>query len=217
MTIHILLAEDHELFRTGLRTMLMQQPDMLVVDEVRDGLDAVRAAVANPPDVVVMDISMPGMNGIEATRRILEVLPAVRVLCLSMYADRRFILSMLEAGAAGYLHKDSALEELVHAIHTVVGNHTYLSPGIADIVVDAYRASQAGETTSALSLLTAREREVLQLIAEGHSTQAIAARLQVSQKTVSTHRENLMSKLAIHSIAGLTKYALQQGLTFSEA
>jgi DNA-binding NarL/FixJ family response regulator len=216
MSIRILLADDPEIVLNGLCTLLEQQTEMTGVEAVRDGQEAVQAARAKSPDVVIMDLSMPGMNGIEATRRISAELPAVKVLCLSMHADRRFVLDVLEAGAVGYLLKECALEEVVRAIRAVVGNQTYLSPRIAGVVVEAYRAKKTETPVSRFSLLTAREREVLQLIAEGHSTQEMADRLHVSHKTVSTHRENLMRKLDVHTIAGLTKYAIRRGLTSLE-
>lgn len=217
MTIHIVLADDHELFRTGLRALLERQPDMVVVAEVEDGLKAVEAAGVTNPDVVVMDITMPGMNGIEATQRIAAALPSVKVLALSMHTRRQHVLAVLEAGAAGYMLKDGALEELVLAIRAVVDRQTYLSPRIAGSVLEAYRDAKMNAPISRLSQLTPREREVLQLIAEGHSTQAIATRLGVSGKTVSAHRENLMRKLDIFSIAELTKFAIRHGLTTTDA
>ena len=216
MSIGILLADDHQLFLDGLHALLAQQPGMEVVAEARDGQEAVRAALKHRPDVVVMDISMPGMNGIEATRQITKRLPEVKVLSLSMHADKRFVLAVLEAGASGYLLKESALEELVRAIRAVEAGQTYLSPAIAGFVVEAYKAAHPKTASSMFSLLTAREREVLQLIAEGRSTKEIAELLCVSVKTVSTHREHLMKKLNLYSIAGLTKYAIREGLTSTE-
>ncbi len=216
MSIGILLADDHQLFLDGLHALLAQQPGMEVVAEARDGQEAVRAALEHRPDVVVMDVSMPGMNGIEATRQITKRLPTVKVLSLSMHADKRFVLAVLEAGASGYLLKESALEELVRAIRAVEAGQTYLSPAIAGVVVEAYKADHPKTASSMFSLLTAREREVLQLIAEGRSTKEIAELLCVSVKTVSTHREHLMKKLNLYSIAGLTKYAIREGLTSTE-
>ncbi len=216
MSVRIVLADDHKLFISGLRALLAQQDDMEVVAEVKDGREAVRVALEQRPDVVVMDISMPGMNGIEATRQITKVLPEVKVLMLSMHAHRRFVLATLEAGAAGYLLKDCAMEELIRALHIVVADQTYLSPAIAGILVEAYTSLRSEVDVPSFLLLTAREREVLQLIAEGHSTKEIADQLNVSGKTVSTHRKHLMDKLNIHSVAGLTKYAIEEGITPTE-
>jgi DNA-binding NarL/FixJ family response regulator len=215
MSIRILLADDHALIIEGLRALLVQHPDMEVIAVVPDGREAIRVACAERPDVVIMDVSMPGMNGIEATRQLTTELPEVKVLCLSMHADRHFVLAMLDAGAAGYVLKQRTETELVRAIRTVVGNQTYLCPSVAGLVLDAYKAAQAFGPTSALSLLTAREREVLQLIAEGHSNREMAARLGVSVKTINTHREHLMTKLDLHSVAALTKFAIREGLTSS--
>lgn len=213
MTIRIVLADDHGVLLDALRATLDREPDMEVVGTARDGADALATVRQETPEVVVMDVSMPGMNGIEATRRILTTLPETRILCLSMHAEVRLMAAVLDAGAAGYVVKECLLEELIGAVRTVHGGHTYLSPSIAGLLVGDYKARRRGEDPGVFSLLTAREREVLQLLAEGHSTKAIAGRLHISAKTVGTHREHLMSKLELGSVAELTKYAIREGLT----
>ena len=211
MTLRLLLADDHPIFRAGVRSLLDAQPDMEVIAEFEDGAGAVRAARKHTPDVVVIDVSMPGMNGLEATRRITAEAPAIKVLCLSMHTDNRFVKAAFKSGARGYLLKECALEDLVVAIHTVAASQIYVSRGLADTVLDGYGA--VGKESSALDLLTPREREVLQLLAEGHPAVDIASRLKVSVKTVGTHREHLMQKLDTHSLAGLTKFAIREGVT----
>jgi len=214
MTLRLLLADDHPIFRAGVRSLLDAQPDMEVIAEFEDGAGAVRAARKHTPDVVVIDVSMPGMNGLEATRRITAEAPGIKVLCLSMHTDSRFVKAAFKSGARGYLLKECALEELVAAIHTVAASQVYVSPGLADTVMDGYGA--VGSEGSALDLLTPREREVLQLLSEGHPAVDIASRLKVSVKTVGTHREHLMQKLDTHSLAGLTKFAIREGVTLLE-
>jgi DNA-binding NarL/FixJ family response regulator len=215
MSIRILLVDDHEIFADGLAALLAAEHDMHVVGTVADSHESLQRAVQDAPDVVVMDISMPGMNGIETTRRITKERPETKVLCLSMHGERRFVQAALEAGASGYVLKECALDEVALAIRTVGAGRTYLSPGVAGVVVDAMRDRRNGTDTSAFSVLTDRERAVLQLLAEGHSSKEIATRLHVSIKTVGTHREKIMSKLDINSVAGLTKYAIREGLTES--
>lgn len=216
MAIRVLLADDHELFLQGLRALLEKESGLEVIGEARDGCDAVRMARERAPDVVLMDVAMPAMNGVDATRRILAERPAARVLCLSMHADRQFVSAVLEAGAVGYLLKDCVLEELVRAIHHVRAGRSYLSPAVAATVVEDYAAHLAGRRSPSASPLTNREREVLQLIAEGWRVKEIAGRLHLSAKTVGTHRERIMEKLGIRSVAGLTKYAIRHGLTSAE-
>jgi len=216
MSTRVLLVDDHEMFLAGLDALLERQQDMEVVGQAGDGMEAVKKAHASRADVVVMDVSMAGMNGIEATREITSKLPGVKVLCLSMHAERRFVAAALDAGASGYLLKDNSFEELVDAIRTVRRNQTYLCPTVAGTVVEAYRAQRQEGVSSVFTLLTHREREVLQLLAEGRSTKEIAARLSLSLKTVGTHRGHIMEKLSIHSVAGLTKYAIREGLTTAE-
>ncbi len=216
MTIRIVIADDHRIVREGLRGLLEAQPDMAVVAEAGDGRSALRLVLEHSPSVVVMDVSMPDLNGIEATRQIVGRVPGVRVLALSMHCDGRFVAGMLGAGAAGYLPKDCATEELVAAIRTVVANQIYLSPAMAQIVVKDYVASLGRDPATALSVLTPREREVLQLIAEGTTVKEIAAKLYLGAKTVETHRQHLMEKLGVRSIADLTKYAIREGLTSVE-
>ena len=217
MSIRILLADDHQIFREGLASLLERQQDMGVIQQASDGLQAVRVSRDLKPDVVVMDLTMPGMNGIEATRLITNEVPGVKVLCLSVHGDTQFISAVLDAGASGYLLKDCAFEELVTAIHTVMGNQIYLSPGIAGTLVDDYKARRPESVPSAFSQLTEREREIVQLLAEGQTTKEIAERLCLSVKTVGTHREHLMAKLHVHSLAQLTKYAIREGLTSVES
>ncbi len=217
MTINIIVADDHQIVRQGLRTLLAAEPDMEVVAEADNGRKVLRLVQELKPNVVIMDISMPDLNGIEATRQILAEAPEVKVVALSMHSDSLFVLNMLKAGASGYLLKDCALEELVKAIRVVVTNKTYLSPGISDIVIKDFVSSWSASDSSAFSALTAREREVLQLMAEGKSTLQIADHLCVSAKTVEAHRKQIMDKLGIHSVAELTKYAIRQGLTSLEA
>lgn len=213
MPTRILLVDDHEIFLEGLRGLLERQHDMEVIGEARDGRAAVEAARTLTPDVVIMDITMPGLNGIEATRMIVSEARAVRIVALSMHSTRRFMAEVLKAGACGYLLKESAVAELILAIRTVTSGKAYLSPRITDAVVDDYVRHVPTDRSAAFSALSAREREVLQLVAEGKSTKEIAALLHVSVKTIEAHRAQVMDKLRIHSVAGLTKFAVSEGLT----
>lgn len=212
MSIRILLTDDHKLLREGLHALIEEQPDMTVIAEAEDGRSTVQLAAKLKPDIIVMDISMPGMNGMEATRQILSKNPGIKVLALSMHTDRRFIVEMLSAGASGYLLKDCAFEELICALHALADQRTYLSPKICDLVVKDY-AYRNSKSTLSSSVLSAREREVLQLLAEGKSTRKIASILHVGMKTVETYRQQIMEKLDIHTIAELTKFAIREGLT----
>lgn len=217
MKIRVLLADDHKIMRDGLCSLLEREDNIEVVAEAENGRVAVQMTLEQQPDVVIMDISMPDMNGIEATRQIVSSLPETKVLALSMHSDKRFVVETFQAGAAGFLLKDCASEELARAINTVAKNQTYLSAEIAGIMVDAYVNRFTPPTSSASSVLTGREREVLQLIAEGWTTKQIASHLYVSVKTVETHRRQIMKKLDRHSVADLTKYAISEGLTSLES
>lgn len=215
--IRILIADDHRIVRQGLKTLLEKESDMKVVGEAEDGRKTVTLARELIPHVVVMDIKMPDLNGIEATRQILSELPDVKVIALSMYGDHRFVTNMLKAGAHGYLPKDCAFEELAQAIRLVMSNKTYLSPEVTEIIVKDYVTTHhPGSSHSVFSVLTAREREVLQLLAEGKRPRQIADLLHISVKTVDTHRYQIMNKLDIKSVAELTKYAIREGLTSVE-
>lgn len=214
--LRILIADDHKIVRDGLRTLIDSEPGMEVTAEAEDGRTAAQLAEELSPDIVIMDIAMPDMNGIDATRQIVRVNRRIKVIALSMYSDRRFVSGMLEAGAAGYLLKDCAFEELVRAIRSVASDQIYLSPKIAGIVVSRYIGKAPQSEGSVFTNLTQREREVLQVLAEGMSTKEIAYHLNVSVKTVETHRRNIMEKLNIHSISELVKYAIREGLTSLE-
>ncbi len=217
MNIKILLADDHKITRQGLRSLLEKQADIKVVAEAEDGREAVSLARELHPDVVIMDVSMPDMNGMAATRQILGESQKIKVIALSMHSDTLFISEMLKSGASGYLLKDCAFEELREAIRTVIAGNIYLSPAISDVVVDdyLYRLSKTSSSDSG-EVLTDRELEVLQLMAEGKSTKQIALQLYISVKTVETHRRQIMNKLNLHTVAELTKYAIRKGLTTLE-
>jgi len=217
MSIRVLLGDDHRIVREGLRILLEKEPDIEVIGEAEDGHSTVELARKLKPQIVVMDITMPDLNGIEATYESTKEVPGVKVLALSMHVDKRFVEKMLRAGATGYLPKDCAYEELVRAVHTVASNETYLSPTIADMVRRDYLRQVKKVDTSGLPALTARERETLQLLAEGRTTKEIAVHLEVSVKTIETYRQHIMQKLNLHSLAELTKYAIREGLTSLES
>ncbi|MDO8483422.1 MAG: response regulator transcription factor [Candidatus Limnocylindrales bacterium] len=212
MATRIVIADDHKIVLQGLRSLLEQSPDLKVLAEADTGRIAVELAKTLHPDIVIMDVGLPDLNGVDATRQIVRDTPAIKVLALSMHADRRFVTGILQAGASGYLLKDSAFEELSLAIQTVMRGEIYLSPIITSLLVrQLVRQPPSGEPSA---LLTSREREVLQLLAEGKATKAVAHRLGVCVKTVETHRQQIMDKLNLHTIADLTKYAIREGLTF---
>ena len=213
MSIKILLADDHQIMRDGLRSLIAKQPGMEVVAEADNGRAALKLARKLQPDVIVMDINMPDLNGIEATRHITAELPDTKIVAFSMHTDHQFVAGALKAGVSGYLQKDSAFEELALAIRTVADNQIFLSPKITGDVVKDYVGKLLEEESDLLALLSVREREVIQLYAEGHTTKHIAGRLNLSVKTVETHRRKIMEKLDIYTIAGLTKFAVRKGLT----
>ena len=202
--------------REGLLTLIEKQPDMKVVAEVENGRGAVQLAQKLLPEVVVMDIGMPDLNGIEATRQILANNPKVKVIALSMHSAKRFVVEMLKSGSSGYLLKDCAFEELALAIRTVIANKVYVSPSVNDMMIKEYVHNLSETEFSVASILTPRERQVLQLLAEGKTTKQIAASLKVSVKTIETYRQQIMHKLNLHSVAELTKYAIREGITSLE-
>lgn len=213
MTIRIVLADDHRMMRAGLAALLKKEPGFELVGEASDGLGAVQLVRELAPDVLVTDLAMPDMNGIEAIRRVRAEAPTVQVLCLSVHNEDRMVLAGIDAGAAGYVLKDSSFEDLAHAIRKVMARQIYLSPSLVGVFVEGYRTRGAAAASSPFSQLTAREREIVQLFSEGHSTSQIAEHLHLSAKTVATHRENVLHKLHIESIAELTRYAIREGLS----
>jgi DNA-binding NarL/FixJ family response regulator len=215
VSTRVVVADDHQMFREGLLSMLQEQDGVAVIADAPDGRTAVKLAEESHPDVVIMDVTMPDLNGIEATRQIKAKCPDVQVVGLSMHADRQFVTDMLEAGASGYLLKDCSFSELLASLQAAVAREVYLSPKIASVFVRAYDASGADEGGNKrfAHKLTPREREILQLVADGGSSKEIAHLLGLSVKTVDTHRRQLMDKLQIDSVAELTHFAIREGLT----
>ena len=214
MTVKILLVEDHTLVRSGIRSLLESWPDVQVVADVGDGRSAIEICREIHPDVVLTDVEMPSLNGIETTRQIHALLPDVKIIMLSMHGDPQYVLESLKAGASGYVLKDAAFGDLQTAIQSVMSGRRYMSAPLADMVMEDYvRRANGQETRSDLDKLSAREREILQLVAEGRSSAQVAKMIHISVRTVDTHRYNVMQKLGIHSIAGLTKFAIAHGLT----
>ena len=210
--LKILLIDDHTLIRSGIRALL-EKARVTVVGEAGDATEAARLASDLSPDVILMDVNMPNMNGIEGVRQIIAEQPAARVLMLSMHAEEQYVFESLRAGACGYVLKDAAFSDLVNAIRTVASGRTYLAPGLADLVTADYIRRARGEVEpSGLDKLSARERQVLQLVAAGHSSAEIGGLLHISGRTVDTHRLHIMDKLGLRSIAELTKFAIKNGL-----
>ena len=212
MATRIVLADDHRIIHEGLRLLFQSQSDMEVVGSALNGREAVAMVLQESPDIVIMDVTMPELNGIDATRQILARHSHVKIIAFSVHTDRRIVRNMLQAGAVGYLLKECAFEELIHCVSEVMNGNMYLSPRISGIVLHDY-LQQAENAPTTDSHLTMREREVLQLLTEGHRTRDIAERLQVSAKTIETHRKNIMDKLDLHSLPALTKYAVREGFT----
>ena len=215
MAYRIVLADDHNMLREGLRSLLRDIPGTEVVGEADNGRDTVRLCLELEPDLVIMDVAMPELSGIEATRQIVKERPDTKVIALSMHSTKRFVLDMLQAGAVGYLLKNCAFKELADALSTVRAGRAYISPAVASVVVERIVSPKSDESY-AVHTLTPREREVLQLLAEGRRVSEVANTLHVSAKTVQTHRRNIMAKLNLFSLPELTKFAIQQGLTSLE-
>ncbi len=213
-SIRVLLADDHTIFRMALRVLLEREPDIEIVADVDGGAQALRLAKELKPDVVMMDIAMPGMDGIDATRKLVAACPGVKVLALSTHLERHFIVQMLEAGASGYVVKSAEGEELLRGVRAVYHNETYVCAKVASVIIGLVRhATSAPETNG--ERLGRREREVLGLLAEGKTSQEIASSLNIATSTVIAHRRNIIRKLGLHSVAELTKYAIREGLTSS--
>lgn len=211
--LRIIIVDDHKLMREGLRSLLKSEPDITVIAEAEDGTSAVKLASKLLPDIILMDISMSGLSGIEATRQILAESPTIKIIALSMNTDRQIVSQMINVGVSGYVLKDSAFEDLVRAIHAVAANSIYLSPMINEMVLKDYIQRVPREEFSPISLLTSKEREVLQLLAEGKKSKDITSLLNMGLKTAEAHRQQIMTKLDIHSIAELTKFAVREGIT----
>lgn len=209
----MLIGDDKKIVRLGLLTLLKTNPDIEIVGEAEDGWSTMRMAEELLPDVVIVEVDMPDLNGVEVTRRIVTRHPAIKVLGLSNYLDGRIIRSIMKAGASGYLTKSCPVEELIQAIHAVTVGQTFLSPSIADMIIKDYLRYLRGNRSPASSVLTPRERGVLQLLADGKSMRGIALEFRISVKTVETHRRQIIEKLGVRTLAQLTKYAILEGLT----
>lgn len=216
-SVRILLADDHKILRSGLRELLEREPSFKVVAEAEDGRSAVQLVRKLSPDVILMDISMHDLNGIEATRQIIGSAPQAKVIILSIHSGQKLVAEVFKAGACGYLLKDCDFSEVVSSIRTVISGETYVCPQIATVLRNDYLQRIRQSETATASTLTPREREVLQLMAEGKSTKEIAFAFNLSAKTVEVHRQRIMEKLNIHSVAELTKYAIREGLTSLES
>lgn len=215
MSLNLLIVDDHAIFREGLKSLIAKEPDMEVVGEAGNGIEAILLARELCPDVVIMDVNMPDMNGIEATRGIMTESPGTSVLVLSMESDRRFIVEVLEVGALGFVMKESVFSELATAIRTVADKDTYLGPRITELIIKDYLKRIPDKLPLTFTSLTTRERLIVQFIADGQNSKEIASHFGVSIKTVEVHRHNIMNKLNLNSVAALTKYALREGLTSS--
>jgi DNA-binding NarL/FixJ family response regulator len=216
MSLRVLLVDDHRLMREGLRKILESTPGIEVVGEAEDGRSALAAVAEENPEIVVMDVGMAGMNGIDATQRLRKEHPEVKVVALSTHADKRYVRNMIRAGASAYVLKESASEDLLRAVRAAAQGEHYLSPQITGSLLESWTTPMVPESTSVYEILGAREREVLRLLAEGKTSKEIATQLGLSIKTVETHRRNITQKVGIHSIAELTKYAVLEGLTTLE-
>ena len=215
--VRIMLADDHTIVRQGLARLLEEQPNLKVIGEATNGRDAVEKAKQLKPDVVIMDIAMPRLNGIEAAKRLRKLLPETKILILSMYSHEHYIYELIEAGISGYLLKESSGRDIIKAIHAAMNNETFLSPSISKVLMDTYRSPRKSlPRTERYKQLSNREREVFQLIAEGHSTRVIADMLYVSMSTVKSHRAKIMEKLDIDSPVKLVHFAIQLGLVDPE-
>lgn len=214
--IRVLLADDHTLVRAGIRGLVANLSDVEVAGEAGDGHEALRLAEALHPDVVLLDIGMPGLNGLEVAARLTKIDPMIRTVILSMHMSEEYVLQALRAGAAGYLLKGSAVAELEVAIRAVARGDTYLSPAVSKRVVDDY-VNRTGGATDPLQALTPRQREILQLVAEGHTSKDIAGRLGLSYRTIETHRNQLMKRLGINDLTGLVRFAVRVGLIAGES
>ena len=218
--IRLMLVDDHQVVRTGLKSFLQTQPDLEVVAEASDGQEAVTRALETRPDIIIMDLSMPGMDGLEATRQLKEQWPQVVVLALTVHEDKLYFMKMLEAGASGYLTKQAASDELVQAIHTVANGHVYLQPTLARWLLEDYQSLIESPSTDkpeeegavGLEALSEREREVLEMVAQGLNNNDIGEKLKLSPKTIARHRERIMGKLNMHSRTELVKFAIRSGL-----
>ncbi len=212
----IVIAEDHTILREGLKALLSQHPDLEIAGEARDGLEAVRVISDLKPDLALMDLSMPKMNGIDAIREVRRCCPGTKILVLTVHKNEEYVVASLKAGANGYLLKESTHQELIQAVTHVLDGKPYLSPGISDTVISGYLASRQHEMVSPLDLLSQREREVLKLVAEGYKSKEIAEYLFISIKTVEKHRDNIMKKLDLHSSSALTSFAIEHGMVESD-
>ncbi len=211
--VKLVVADDHKIFRQGIKKLLEEESDLQVVGEAANGREAVKKATELKPDVILMDIAMANLNGLEATRQIKKVLPDVKVIMLTMHKNEEYVLQSFQAGASGFILKEGAVEELVSAIRSIHQDKSFLSPSISKTLIDAYlRKMETGKTETPFDMLTDREREVLQLIAEGYTNREVAKSLFISVKTVEAHRAHIMQKLNIHEVAKLVKYAIQKGL-----
>jgi two-component system response regulator NreC len=216
MKVRIIIADDHQIMREGLKALLEKHSSLQVIAEAESGIQTLEIAHREHPDVIIMDIAMPDINGIEVTRQLKAEMADVKIIALSMHSDRRFVSEILKAGASAYVLKQSAFEDLESAIKAVMANRSFLSADILETVVSDYVNQLSGSEYDAYRQLSDRERQVLQLIAEGNSTKEIAYKLHVSIKTIESHRQNIMGKLGIRTLAGLTKFAVREGLTSLE-